>query len=348
MKDFFIQNILIKNVRDIHDFAIQLDDKKRKHLIITGKNGSGKTSTLLEIDNLLKSLINNKFQTVLQYENHIKNYKSNIARYKENINNAQKQIQIQNEEKNKLSVDNNESKVEQIENNIKSYKSNIINYQKKIVDSEKNIKKWQEFIDDFSKVDLTFSNQSDIYKKIVERTFILAFFMAQRVNTPSVSNVIQNIKLDKKYTTDTKSLHKRFIEYIVKLRVDMLDAKEAKEFEEVKRIQNWFDNFEKTLKELFGEDELKLKYYRKDLNFKIEYAGKSFGLNELSDGYSSLLAVLTELILRMEAHNASNYDMQGLVLIDEIETHLHVELQKKVLPFLVSFFPKIQFIVTTH
>ena len=40
--------------------------------------------------------------------------------------------------------------------------------------------------------------------------------------------------------------------------------------------------------------------------------------------------------------------MQGVVLIDEIETHLHVDLQKKILPFLVSFFPKIQFIVTTH
>jgi predicted ATP-binding protein involved in virulence len=40
--------------------------------------------------------------------------------------------------------------------------------------------------------------------------------------------------------------------------------------------------------------------------------------------------------------------MQGLVLIDEIETHLHIDLQKKILPFLTSFFPKIQFIVTTH
>ena len=40
--------------------------------------------------------------------------------------------------------------------------------------------------------------------------------------------------------------------------------------------------------------------------------------------------------------------MQGIVLIDEIETHLHVELQKRILPFLSSFFPKIQFIVTTH
>jgi len=35
-------------------------------------------------------------------------------------------------------------------------------------------------------------------------------------------------------------------------------------------------------------------------------------------------------------------------LIDEVETHLHVELQKRVLPFLIDFFPKIQFIVTTH
>ncbi len=68
----------------------------------------------------------------------------------------------------------------------------------------------------------------------------------------------------------------------------------------------------------------------------------------ISDGYSSLLAILTELILRMEAHGASAYDMQGVVLIDEIETHLHVALQKKVLPFLTSFFKNIQFIVTTH
>jgi predicted ATP-binding protein involved in virulence len=36
------------------------------------------------------------------------------------------------------------------------------------------------------------------------------------------------------------------------------------------------------------------------------------------------------------------------VLIDEIETHLHIDLQKKILPFLTNFFPKIQFIVTTH
>ena len=44
----------------------------------------------------------------------------------------------------------------------------------------------------------------------------------------------------------------------------------------------------------------------------------------------------------------SKYDVEGVVLIDELETHLHVELQRKILPFLTEFFPRIQFIVTTH
>ena len=52
--------------------------------------------------------------------------------------------------------------------------------------------------------------------------------------------------------------------------------------------------------------------------------------------------------MRMEEHKTKSYDVQGIVLIDEIETHLHIDLQKKILRFLTSFFPKIQFIVTTH
>lgn len=39
---------------------------------------------------------------------------------------------------------------------------------------------------------------------------------------------------------------------------------------------------------------------------------------------------------------------EGIVLIDEIETHLHLELQKAILPLLVQMYPKIQFIASTH
>ena len=54
--------------------------------------------------------------------------------------------------------------------------------------------------------------------------------------------------------------------------------------------------------------------------------------------------------MRMEKHTgrAFKFDLPGIVLIDEIETHLHIELQRTILPFLTTFFPNIQFIVSTH
>lgn len=42
------------------------------------------------------------------------------------------------------------------------------------------------------------------------------------------------------------------------------------------------------------------------------------------------------------------YEKEGIVLIDEIETHLHLELQRVILPILTTIFPNIQFVVTTH
>ena len=94
---------------------------------------------------------------------------------------------------------------------------------------------------------------------------------------------------------------------------------------------------------------MKLKFDRKTYNFNIlENNKKPYSFNTLSDGYSAIISIVTELLFRMEAHNTKNYNLEGIVLIDEIETHLHVDLQKKVLPFLINFFPRIQFIVTTH
>jgi len=56
-----------------------------------------------------------------------------------------------------------------------------------------------------------------------------------------------------------------------------------------------------------------------------------------------------ELLMRMESTDVIvDYEKSAIVLIDEIETHLHVELQKRVLPFLTTVFPNVQFIVATH
>ena len=115
------------------------------------------------------------------------------------------------------------------------------------------------------------------------------------------------------------------------------------------KIDHWFEKFENRLKLLFNEENLELRFNRKSYNFDIILEkGIPFNFNTLSDGYSAIISIVTELILRMEAHEVKTYNLEGIVIIDEIETHLHVDLQKKILPFLIDFFPKIQFIVTTH
>ncbi|MCL2060473.1 MAG: ATP-binding protein, partial [Oscillospiraceae bacterium] len=74
-----------------------------------------------------------------------------------------------------------------------------------------------------------------------------------------------------------------------------------------------------------------------------------FGLHEMSDGYKAFLEIYMELIMRFDSGDGIvDYTKSAIVIIDEIETHLHVELQKRALPFLTQMFPSVQFIVSTH
>ena len=75
-----------------------------------------------------------------------------------------------------------------------------------------------------------------------------------------------------------------------------------------------------------------------------------FDFNTMSSGYAAIFEIINDLIIRMEAKSGlrAEFDMEGVVLVDEIETHLHLELQKKILPILTTLFPNIQFIITTH
>lgn len=79
-----------------------------------------------------------------------------------------------------------------------------------------------------------------------------------------------------------------------------------------------------------------------------EYFYAYFSAKQTSNGYSAIIDIVTELLLKIETTESKSFDVEGIVLIDEVETHLYVEMQKNIMPLLTSFFPNIQFIVTTH
>lgn len=83
----------------------------------------------------------------------------------------------------------------------------------------------------------------------------------------------------------------------------------------------------------------------------ITLHGVPLKLHKLSEGYSSLLALVGHLYCHALASRGDvgkPSDIWGLVLIDEVDLHLHPSWQRSILPALQKIFPSIQFIVTTH
>jgi energy-coupling factor transporter ATP-binding protein EcfA2 len=89
----------------------------------------------------------------------------------------------------------------------------------------------------------------------------------------------------------------------------------------------------------------------------VDGNGAEVPVEELSDGYRSILSLTFELIRQLAAHYGADHVFDaaaaavvaaGIVLIDEVDAHLHPSWQRLVGLFLRKCFPNIQFIVTTH
>ncbi len=79
--------------------------------------------------------------------------------------------------------------------------------------------------------------------------------------------------------------------------------------------------------------------------------GEFIPTGALGDGYAATLAWISDMIgwaLLYQKKSRFEIDFPGIVLIDEIEHHLHPSWQKKIISSLHSQFPSIQFITTTH
>ncbi len=322
MREIYISKIHIKESRNILDLTIPLSNEERKHLIITGKNGSGKTSLLNDLNIFLQQVDNGNYGAYENQMQELKNQKKSI-----------KDLTTQKEKRKEFFKESPQEE-DQINANIEA-QQNYLN----------DLKKWFNM---FGSVEVHFKNYKKVNFATLSGDYLIAYFDAKRHTNLIVPSSITKVNLKTKYSIAEK-VNKDFIQYIVNMKADRSFARDDGEMEIVRQIDDWFTRFEKRLQILFQSPKLILKFNRKSYNFDIIEGNKlPFTFNTLADGYSAIISIATELLLRMEGHGARAYDLQGVVLIDEIETHLHVDLQKKVLPFLIDFFPKIQFIITTH
>lgn len=98
-------------------------------------------------------------------------------------------------------------------------------------------------------------------------------------------------------------------------------------------------------------DNLTIDWDVKDGELVIFKSGERLALNQLSSGEKTLFLLVSDMARRLAKANPDKDNPlhgNGIVLIDEIDLHLHPGKQREVLPKLLQIFPNVQFVVTTH
>ena len=90
---------------------------------------------------------------------------------------------------------------------------------------------------------------------------------------------------------------------------------------------------------------------RNPLRMEVDKSGQRLTVNQLSDGEKCLMAMVGDLARRMAIANPSHVDPltgEGIILIDEIDMHLHPQWQHLLIAQLTKVFPRCQFLISTH
>jgi predicted ATP-dependent endonuclease of OLD family len=141
----------------------------------------------------------------------------------------------------------------------------------------------------------------------------------------------------------------------------LIEAERAKVENKEKTTLKTFDVLKKILLGVLPQlANITIEYFEKELiphRYQVRYYEKSDNgktyepvkLDDLAAGYRSVLTMVGDMVARLSTHPEQSLDdLQGIVLIDEFDAHLHPNYQYE-LPYLLStVFPKVQFIVSTH
>ncbi|MEZ0506098.1 AAA family ATPase [Pseudomonas sp. Env-44] len=280
-----------------------------KNLIIAGGNGSGKTSLVSAIyQTLTTQIIQQQIRNIPSYEGNIRTFTEALSQ--PNLDPATR-----------------------------------VSYEQSLLHS-------QQALDSITgPLKVTYNNDPNLLIDIyLEKKSSIRFFAAGRkAEISSVSSATAS-QPDINSIDINARLGSNLEQHLVNLKVRSALAMQAGE--EGKRpvhAEEWIASFTENLKYLFEDQSTELHFAPDQLRFYISQNGKPrYDFQSLSSGYLAIFEIYADLLMHTEYAQIKPSELTGIVVIDEIDAHLHVSLQRKILPFFTSSFPAIQFIVTTH
>lgn len=295
----YISQIQVNNCFAAQGLLIPKDELAVfKHIILTGKNGSGKTTILKRIAFLINQLRSG--ETKAQGENRLK---------------------------------------QTIQNN-KNHPS--------IID-------WEYQLSQYESVHLRYIEDLE-FSLIEPNDYIFSYFQAHRkVEVAEVNTVTKEDEflINLRKANITEDFVSKFKQYLVNKKVYQAFDYINNKFNESAQSNNFFDNLTDILRSIFDDKKLELEFVQEDFEFYLNLEdGRKVTFNQLSEGFSAFLSIVMDLLVRTDLLRKSrknfSLDPEGIVLIDEPETHFHLSMQYEILPLINKLFPKIQLIIATH
>lgn len=310
-----IKSLELENFRGIEDLKLDFDGR---NTVFYGINGSGKSTILSAITILYSRLI----------QRSIKN------KYKLNVN-------IENTD---IMFGKSESKL--------MFKGYFMDDDTEFRYMKSYNKRTKERRDSPKSLD-EFSRKFHEYIEINDDTS-LPIFMDYGVH-----RVVLDIplRINKKHTFDRVSAFERAVESKIDFRTFFEWFRNQEDYENEIKVSHDPDHEDFALKAVkdaiyfFLEGFSNLRVQRNPLRMVISKGNVKFEINQLSDGEKCILALVGDLARRLALANPkldNPLDGTGIVLIDEVELHMHPGWQRKVLPTMFKMFPNVQFFITTH
>lgn len=350
---------------------LELDFKKQGINVLSAINGNGKTTILSHITDAFYELAKDVFHNEFEGREN-KYYRVSSSLYNLNpVNPSYVYLRFEYNGEYMDYVDIRNKCTEEQYNSVIILDSKIEFAKiRNTLSESNNIKYWS--LNDEKKIKDIFSNS------------VLTYFPSYRYETPSYLNEPYNIKLDYAIKSKFNGYLNNQIEVISDLPtlvnwfldvlLDMKLKEETRLFQDGNKVLPitipsaeqtcvW-DNLNKIVSSALSSKHYK-GIVRLGIGRRNSGATRIAIMNDipqktsvcicpsifnLSAGELSLISIFGE-ILHQADNNYNNIQLNninGIVLIDEVDKHLHITLQKEILPKLFGLFPNIQFIVSSH
>lgn len=363
----YLRNIHIRNIGPLEKLDLELElreDLNPKHVILVGKNGSGKTYTLSYIADSFFELAKSEYQDAVKaqtstFSPYFKIVSGNDINTNTINQSAAAYLRYQDDQNNteihyceKIGQTDSARDLLNLYSNKITFNEGERGDDKKVFSQTKDIKSL------FSNTIVFFPS----FRKVVPHWLNLKAPTEELfdIETKYGGNLNKEIMCIDTFQKNIQWMLDVILDSaILPAELDCLvgDGERDQTIRNKHAINNSYRNINKVFQTILDNHELYLKTgWRNQAKSRLSLHSKGKvvipTLEQLSTGQLILLNLFITIIRHADYKNINNSirldNIEGIVVVDEIDAHLHSKHQSEILPKLIKLFPKVQFIVTSH